>query len=295
MSSAAAPAPGRRLFGGFLDDAALFPPARLPVHDAVPAHLVHRVAPHADLVGPFVVAPAHLVPVADAVAGRGIVAFTVAMSGAAAAVRAALTEVPHDVDLVCLEVAGPVDEALDVLGAATVAGYAEVGLRRPQVVVEADLDRVLLRGARAKFRTGGTTAEAFPNERELALGIVGCARRQLPFKLTAGLHDPARHRDPVTGFQHHGLLNVLLATSAAADGADVDEVAAVLADRDEAGLAVLAAALDSDRVDLVRSLVQSVGTCSVDECVAGLSRVGLLPARASDDSRDPSPGGPRVR
>ena len=66
----------------------------------------------------------------------------------------------------------------------------------------------------AKFRTGGLAAELFPTPVELAAVICACRDRELPFKLTAGLHHAMRHTDPETGFTHHGFLNVLAATCA---------------------------------------------------------------------------------
>lgn len=276
------------LFGRFFDDAALFPPARLPVDEAIPGHLVHRASPHAGVVGPFISAPAHLVMVAGAVAGRGIDHLDVAISGKLPDVAAAMLDVPPRVNVVSLEIAGPaadvvalLEEARDRVGGTAVPqGYVEVGLRRPADEVLADLDTVAAAGdgprPRAKFRTGGTTPEAFPTDAEFAVGIVGAASRELPFKLTAGLHDPARHRDPATGFEHQGLLNVLLAADAALLGAEVDEVAKILGDRDESGLARAVRDLAPERVRAVRGLVLSVGTCSIDECVDGLGRAGVL-------------------
>jgi hypothetical protein len=275
------------LFARFFDDAALFPPARLPVDQAVPGHLVHRVSDHAGVVGPFIASPAHLAAVAGAVAGRGIGSLDVAISGRLPDVAAALPDLPPHVHVVSLEVAGAagdvvalLDETRDRFDGRVPQGYVEVGLDREPEAVLADLDLVAAAEGeprpRAKFRTGGTTVEAFPTDTEFAVGIVGAARRGLPVKLTAGLHDPARHRDPETGFEHHGLLNVLLAADAAHRGAGVEEVAGLLAERDEPGLAAAVRDLPEARAREVRRHVLSVGTCSIDECVAGLTRVGVL-------------------
>ena len=73
-------------------------------------------------------------------------------------------------------------------------------------------------GLRLKFRTGGLTADAFPSAAELAACIDAALDRETPFKCTAGLHHAVRHTDPETGFEHHGFLNVLLATRVALDG-----------------------------------------------------------------------------
>jgi hypothetical protein len=116
-----------------------------------------------------------------------------------------------------------IDETRDRFDGWVPQGCVEVGLSREPEAVLADLDLVAAAEGeprpRAKSRTGGTVAKAFPTDSEFAVGIVGAARRGLPVKLTAGLHDPARHRDLETGFEHHGLLNVLLAVDAAVRGA----------------------------------------------------------------------------
>lgn len=63
-----------------------------------------------------------------------------------------------------------------------------------EIPSDADLDAYLaaLRytGGFAKIRTGGITAEAFPNETQLSHYIIAFAQAQIPFKATAGLHHP---------------------------------------------------------------------------------------------------------
>ena len=86
---------------------------------------------------------------------------------------------------------------------------------------------------RLKFRTGGIEADLFPSVPTVAAWIDAALDRETPFKCTAGLHDAVRHRDPATGFDHHGFLNVLAATRTALDGGDV---VAVLAEEDGAAL-----------------------------------------------------------
>ena len=86
----------------------------------------------------------------------------------------------------------------------------------------AALDEISMAGLRLKFRTGGVTADAFPSVAEVAASIDAALDRETPFKCTAGLHDAVRHTDPETGFEHHGFLNVLLATRVALDGGDVE-------------------------------------------------------------------------
>ena len=78
---------------------------------------------------------------------------------------------------------------------------------------------------RLKFRTGGLDAAAFPTAEVLAGWIDAALDRETAFKCTAGLHNAVRHTGD-DGFEHHGFLNVLVATRQAFDGAAVDEVGA---------------------------------------------------------------------
>ena len=69
----------------------------------------------------------------------------------------------------------------------------------------------------AKFRTGPTPTWPWPDEAELAAFLRLAASAEAPFKLTGGLHHAVRGTYPVDGApeEHHGILNVLLATAAA--------------------------------------------------------------------------------
>jgi hypothetical protein len=143
------------------------------------------------------------------------------------------------------------------------------------------LDALASAGAHAKLRTGGTTAEAFPSEVRLAAAIDGCLARGLAFKCTAGLHHAVRHTATDTGFEHHGFLNVLLATAALLDGAGVPGAAAVLAERSPSTLAGSARRLDGDRIAAVRARFRSFGTCSISEPLDDLAALGLLDEKAA--------------
>jgi hypothetical protein len=75
--------------------------------------------------------------------------------------------------------------------------------------------------ARAKIRTGGVTQDAFPSSETVARFIVECAKHNVAFKATAGLHHPVRcvkaltyEANPPTGTMH-GFLNVFMSAVAA--------------------------------------------------------------------------------
>ena len=269
------------LFHRLVDDAAVFPPGNAPLPEAVAAHRGHRAAWYADLVGPLLV-PATSVPALrdlvepderleigviadvpverlDVVAGPGL---AVRQIEAAVAKRG---EDPQPGIQRLLDVARrfPDREVYAELpltfgllaGLDTVAGARREGVR-----------------VAAKFRTGGLAAELFPTPVELAAVICACRDRELPFKLTAGLHHALRHTDPETGFTHHGFLNVLVAAAIAVDGAEVADVAEVLAATDALPLVEPARV----RRDRSRELWVGFGSCSMIEPLTDLIRLGLV-------------------
>jgi hypothetical protein len=124
----------------------------------------------------------------------------------------------------------------------------------------------------AKFRTGGLAAELFPTPMELAAVIVACVERELPFKLTAGLHHAIRHTDPETGFAHHGFLNILAAVCLAGTGAEVAEIAAILGSTQPMTLVETVRPYRSQP----RPFWVGFGTCSIPEPVADLQQLGLI-------------------
>lgn len=282
-----------------LDDAAIFPPGNLPLPDAVRAHLAHGVAPYADLVGPLVVGLADLPALAEATADlpSGSIALSVTVPAPALvgdvvdrvrgirAVRLAALEVAVPEGVAATDVVPALDAALAQLGEESgrwVAGnpvsqrrihhlagesttiYVELPRDERREALVAELARSSYKG---KLRTGGVRADLYPDEAELAADVVALVRAGVPFKATAGLHHALRNTDPETGFEQHGFLNLLAATAAAGDGAGVDDVAAILAERDARRLPDGPAP----------TLLGSIGTCSITEPVDELTDLGLLP------------------
>ena len=123
-----------------------------------------------------------------------------------------------------------------------------------------------------KFRTGGLEAHLFPDAATVAAWIDAALDRETPYKCTAGLHHALRHRDHETGFEHHGFLNVLLATRRAFDGGTVAEVAEVLDDHYANDLVALARTSD---LAGARRWFTSYGSCSVSEPLDDLLGPGL--------------------
>jgi hypothetical protein len=157
----------------------------------------------------------------------------------------------------------------------SISGYAEIPLTFGLLAALDTVAEARSRGVdiAAKFRTGGLAAELFPTPIELAAVICACRDRDLPFKLTAGLHHAIRHADPETGFVHHGFLAILAGAIAAVhDDAEVNEVAEVLAAADPVPLVETV----RRRLDETRPLWVGFGTCSIPEPLTDLARLGLV-------------------
>ena len=122
-------------------------------------------------------------------------------------------------------------------------------------------------GLRAKVRCGGSV---LPNVPALAEFVQACRRLEVPFKATAGLHQPLRHGD------EHGFLNLL----AAAAFGDEEEA---LADEDPGSFEVSSESFRwRDReaapheLSRARELFVSFGSCSAQEPIDGLLELGML-------------------
>jgi len=276
------------VFRGLFDDASLFPPASLAMADAVAGHLRHQAAWYREMSGPFVCADTNITELRAALTAAGVAGLDLALvlPGGAAGLDAAVDGVFADPRLRLRAVEVPavardsitaavadVAAALDRIPLAGVAAFIEVPARDVTAAAARAVDD---HRYRAKVRTGGTTAQAFPDDQTLADCLVTLAQARLAFKCTAGLHHAVRHRAADTGFEHHGFLNVLLAAAAALDDASREQVAAELADRDAARVAAKITHLDAETVSAVRGLFTSFGTCSTDEPVHDLVTLGLV-------------------
>ncbi|MEU8069504.1 MULTISPECIES: hypothetical protein [unclassified Micromonospora] len=276
-----------RLLSGLVDDAAVFPPGNAPLPDAVTAHRTHRTAWYADMVGPL------LLPASEIQRGslRGLVdpaeGLVIGLVG-----DTGLDQLPQALDalapdgVAARQIEAPVakrgeDPQPGLSALMTLAGrldttavYAEIPLTFGLMGALDTLAEARAGGlpVAAKFRTGGLAAELFPTPVELAAVICACRDRKLPFKLTAGLHHAIRHRDPETGFNHHGFVNVLGATLAAVGGAEVDAVAELLAATDPVRVVEPARA----HRDAERPLWVGYGSCSISDPLTDLIRLGLV-------------------
>lgn len=152
------------------------------------------------------------------------------------------------------------------------------------------LDEIAKAGVSAKVRTGGTSAEMFPNARDLAHFIHDCSRRGIPFKATAGLHHPLRaiyaltyEPDAPRGTMF-GFLNVFVAAAFARAGVKEKLLVEILETSDttdftftDERLAWRDLHLDTPAIKRTRGdFAISFGSCSFTEPVEDLKTLNLL-------------------
>ena len=266
------------LFAELIDDAAVFPPGDAPLTEAVPAHLTHDSGLHSGLLGRFLCPVSKLPdlkPLVDDDDGLrlGLIADT-GVDGLLAAFAG--LEDDDRIILEAVEIRHPgerLDELEDNLPYG-VEAYIEIAPADMRSLLPTLTGRELLH---AKLRTGGLSAEAFPTPLAVAEFLVGCADLEVGLKCTAGLHNAVRHTDAETGFAHHGFLNVLLAAERAGYGAQIEDVAAVLAVTDGADLVERVKVLTVEDAARTRDLFHGFGSCSFQEPVDDLAGLGLLP------------------
>lgn len=294
----------RLLLEGLVDYAGLFPPAALSMTDAVARYGEYLASENAWALGKFVVPVAQLAEFEAATSALGggprwhlaliagadfpadirvIAAF--ARRSAPYAIASAIevrASTPANIDAVARDavllrssVADPFDVYIEVPVAAD-----------PSALIQS----IASHGLRAKVRTGGVEAGAFPDAGQLARFVRECIAHGVTFKATAGLHhalrgnypftyDPASDRGTMFGF-----LNVFVAALFAREGLDDVAIRTLLEERDPTsfsfsssgvtwgGRTVSAAAIRSARA----GAAVSFGSCSFTEPVADLSSLGLL-------------------
>jgi hypothetical protein len=269
-------APERRLAGDLsealyrlLDDASQFPPGNLALEPAWEAHRRWRESERAAVVGRFLVPAARVGALAELLArdgGEGI-DFGVVVSGGEVEGLGALAD-----RVTSVELRGAVD---DVQGWHEHCPQAQVFVEgAPVEAVARARERDVRVGA--KLRCGGLEAAAFPSVEAVASFISDCVRLEVPFKATAGLHQPLRDWDPEIRVSHHGFLNLWAATVLAANGAARDELIACLEFEDaeawwQLGLGVA-------ELQGARRWFTAFGTCSIEEPLEGLAAIGFFDA-----------------
>lgn len=307
----------RAAFAGLIDYAGLFPPAQLPMDGALAEYACARDGAAAWMLGRFIVPVSRAAEAVESLGRLGHAPLPVSLIADAAAeprqwfdsiqaiaseiarLRATRTELQVGAIEVALAPLASARETFDAPIAQLGVLLDRAGLRDLPIYVEVPSDaheRGLLEGAmralararlRAKLRCGGIVAHAFPAAGAVADFVGAAARERVAFKATAGLHHPVRHVDGVTGFVHHGFLN-LLAAAAFASRVAANVLSEIVAEEDpnafsfsettfgwreeRASLEAIAAT----RADAFAGY----GSCSFVEPVDDLTALGLISTAA---------------
>lgn len=233
------------LFEGLIDYAGLFPPAKLPMDDAVAQYRQAAGGPHAAMLERFIVPASRLgeLPVDD-------LRLSVVIDESYA---------PLD--------RGGIELIEGKLPPADLLAMAPAGAR---VFAEVDptdtgaLDAVAAASIGAKVRCGGDAG--VPSPADLAAFVQGCAERELAWKATAGLHHAFR-TDAA-----HGFVNLLAAAGLP------DRAEEVLAEQDPEAFALEDGTLTFRGEAACERRVHFVGygSCSFTEPVEELQQLGWL-------------------
>ncbi len=250
----------------------MFPPGNATAAAAIRDHLRHREQWYARLVGPLLVHADRWSEFVRAHEEGGRPPLSVVVIGTDQRPQ----PVPAEISVVGLELMAP-DDVTPLLD--SIAGVAlEIpGIAQLDTVVEQVL-QLRSHGVPAilKYRTGGTVASAFPPAADVARVVATAVRRDVPVKFTAGLHDAVRHRDPATGFEHHGFLNLLVAVGAARSGVPESRLVDLIDEQDAAFVAATVDTWPLADVAAARSTFASFGCCGVGDPVAELVALGLV-------------------
>jgi hypothetical protein len=294
----------RVLLDGIVDYAGLFPPAALGMPEAVRNYARYRGGDAGWMLGRFVCGVSHFpafqaaadpllprdvgaIPWRLAAVGSGDhAADAAAIAGMNECHRWSLDECSAVVDTVETKVA-----SLDDIARAHDAFPSDLAVYL-EVPADADpvpfVDAIARAGRRAKLRTGGVTADAFPSPDQVLAFIDACVQARVPFKATAGLHhalcgayaltyEADAARAPMFGF-----LNVFLAAALRAADAAPDDVRRLLLESDPSSLTFSDEAITwrghaLDRTHLARvreQVVIAFGSCSFTEPVAEARAMG---------------------
>lgn len=257
----------------FVDDAAVFPPGNAPLDEALTHHRTHRASWYQALIGPLLLPTSKVDQLQTVWNSTDPLRIGLIGDTGIDDVAPTLASLPEHFTVNQVEARAENLNKIDSLITAAadwgVPAYAEIPIVSH---LDKHLDALVGTGINPKFRTGGLSADLFPSPAELGNAISQCARRELDFKLTAGLHHATRHTDPETGFTHHGFANVLAATMLAKTGSDLADVRAILeTTQPDAPADVIRESLNRDR-----DLWVGFGSCSVTEPLDDLIELSLI-------------------
>ena len=295
---------------GLIDYAGLFPPAALEMRAAVENYADYRSGPDAAALGRFIV-PLERLGEMERCLSESVRSelsaepwtLSVLVAGDALAARDHINSFNRfhqqqsanprlSIDAVEIK-RSRADEVVRDCAALprTITPYFEVPL---DAQLGDNLRAIKSCGARAKIRTGGVTADAFPTSTQVLGFIRACHELRLAFKATAGLHHPLRSNYPLTYEPDaptgtmYGFLNVFLGSALLQSGAPDTLVQRLLEENTSSNIEWLGDAvrwrdqtITTEQMETTRAeLAISFGSCSFREPIDELKQLAPQAAAA---------------
>ncbi len=283
----------RALLTGLIDYAGLFPPASVPMVEAVRNYAEYRRGEHAWMLGRFIVPVGRLAEFGEAGAELGQVAqWPLSVLASSAEDLQRLRELNANsgtlaIDAVELKTAS----AAEIRAArASVGPSVALYFETPLADMPDLLPTMAEAEAYAKLRTGGITSEQIPNTTDVFDFLQSTIATGVPFKATAGLHHLLRSEQPLTydaGVPRvtvHGFVNLFVAATVLYNRINDDDALAILNETDPAAFVFEddemrwrdRVTLATERIAEARRIALSFGSCSFVEPVADLRELGWL-------------------
>jgi hypothetical protein len=296
----------RTLLTNIIDYAGMFPPAQLPMDEAIRNYARYRNEPDHWMLGKFICPAARLSmlspfvdelfrdgpPLAISALGRGErdeASFLIGLKQDLMDIASFCERHQARVSALVLETKIPTTSVELIAAARTVLNSSnqpelQVFYEQPAPGALAAIAEVDNRVGH-KIRCGGVTPDAFPTPEALAGMIVSGVGAKVPLKFTAGLHHPVRRFDPGVQAMMFGFLNVFCAGILAVTARPLgDVVQQILADEsvehfhfDDDGMSWRELHATVPQIEAARrSHVISFGSCSFDEPRDDLHSLGWM-------------------
>ncbi len=287
------------LLDSLVDYAGLFPPAQLPMAEAVRNHAAYLASPHRGMLGRFIVPLTRLPEFEDA--------FCQLEPGAQKNWElSVLGGADGEADRILIDAFNSHRHAARIVSVETKAAppaelrratselpsSLEVWVEIPTAAhgLPAMLQAVKEAGLFAKIRTGGITPESIPSASNVADFMMACQRQGILFKATAGLHHPLRGNHRLTygadapSSRLFGFLNVFLAAALITAEGSAKVVVDLLDDSDAGNFSVSPEAIAwrehrftvEQLAKMRRNSCRSFGSCSFTEPIEGLQGLHWL-------------------
>lgn len=292
-------ASGRALMAGLIDYAGLFPPAGLDMLSAVRNYREYLSGPDKWALGRFVVLAGRLrefeAAFDEVCCGEREPIWTLSVlsqgdpasdaQGIDELVQGAVAVESIEMKATSSAVSGQflIKWAKSAKARTAIPVYIEF----PPAEAKSILPVLASAGARAKIRTGGLVADAFPSPESVTDFLLACARAKVPFKATAGLHHAVRGQyqltyDPQSAKSTmYGFTNIFLAALLARRGSEKQALIETLEAREftfnDQEVRWLGQQAGAEEIAATRhQFAISYGSCSFEEPIEEARKLGWI-------------------